>query len=82
MGNPSLMSRSIATPSFDMPAARIAVATLLALSPAIAAADAHGQGVSQYRNGPFNEFDLKAIGIALVVVMVILGIRAVKRGRS
>lgn len=64
-----------------MPIARIQLAALFALSPAIAGADAHGQGVSQYRNGPFNEFDLKAIGIALVVVMVILGIRAVKRRR-
>jgi len=54
------------------------LAVLLSVSPAIAAADGHGQGVSQYGNGPFNEFDLKAIGIALVVVMAILGARALK----
>jgi hypothetical protein len=65
-----------------MPAIRFHLATLLALAPAIAAADNHGQGVSQYRNGPFNEFDLTAIGAVLVVVMVILGIRAVIRRRS
>ncbi len=67
---------------FHMPAVRALLATLCALSPAIAAADSRGQGVSQYRNGPFNEFDLKAIGITLVVVMIILGIRAVRRRRS
>ena len=67
---------------FCTPAARGIVAALFVLSPAIAAADSHGQGVSQYRNGPFNEFDLKAIGIALVVVMIVLGIRAVIRRRS
>jgi hypothetical protein len=65
-----------------MPANRFLPAMLAALTPGIAAADAHGQGASQFRNGPFNEFDLKAIGIALVVVMVILGIRALKRRRS
>jgi len=65
-----------------MPFARTALAVLAAVSPAIASADSHGQGVSQYRNGPFNEFDLKAIGITLVVVMIILGIRAVRRRRS
>ncbi len=62
-----------------MPIARIQLTTLFAVFPAIAGADAHGHGVSQYRNGPFNEFDLKAIGIALVIVMIILGIRALKR---
>ena len=65
----------------DMTAALITLAAFIVLLPAIAAADSHGQGVSQYRNGPFNEFDLKAIGIALVVVMIVVGIRAVKRRR-
>ena len=65
-----------------MPATRFLLAALFALSPGIAAADGHDQGVSQYRNGPFNEFDLTVIGIALVVVMVIFGIRALKRRRS
>ncbi len=65
-----------------MQAARIILATMVVLSPAIAAADHHGPGVSQNRNGPFNEFDLKAIGVALVVVMIVLGIRALKRWRS
>ena len=76
-----LVSGLKATLRLDMPAARIAVVTLVALSPAFADADSHGQGVSQYRNGPFGEFDLTAIGIALVVVMIILGIRAVIRRR-
>ena len=65
-----------------MLATRFALATLVVLSPGFAVAGSHGQGVSQYRNGPFNEFDLKAIGIALVIVMIILGIRALKRRRS
>ena len=65
-----------------MIAKHTALAILAALTAEIAAADSHGQGVSQYRNGPFNEFDLKAIGIALVVVMIVLGIRAVKRRRT
>jgi hypothetical protein len=71
---------------FDIPTVRSLLAALYALSPAITAADTHGQGASQYRNGPFNEFDLMAIGIALAVVLVVfgirLGIRAVRRGRS
>ena len=73
------MFRPITTQPLDMPAALV---TLVALLPAIAAADSHGQTVSQYRDGPFGEFDLKAIGIVLVVVMIVLGIRAVKRRRS
>ncbi len=66
-----------------MTATRFTLAVFVALSPAVAGAVYHdGQGVSQYRNGPFGEFDLTAIGVALVVVMVILGIRAVIRRRS
>ncbi len=64
-----------------MPAVQIAIAALFALLPAVAAAEGHGEGVSQYRNGPFNEFDLTAIGVTLVVVMIVLGVRAVKGGR-
>ncbi len=67
---------------FHMPAVRAILAAAFALRPAFVAANSHGQGVSQHRNGPFNEFDLKAIGIVLVVVMVILAIRAVQRRRS
>ncbi len=77
-----LMSGLKATLRLDMIATRIALAAVFALSPAIADAVYHdGQGVSQYRNGPFGEFDLTVIGIVLVVVMVILGIRALKRRR-
>ncbi len=65
-----------------MLATRVLLSTLVILAPGFAVAGSHGQGVSQYRNGPFNEFDLKAIGVALVVVMIVLGIRAVKRWRS
>ena len=61
---------------------RAVLAANFTLLPALAIADSHDQGVSQYRNGPFNEFDLKAIGIALVVVMIVLGFRALKRRRS
>lgn len=45
------------------------------------AALAQGEGMSQYRTAPFGEFDLTAIGIALVIVMVILGFRALTRRR-
>ena len=65
-----------------MSAARLLPVVLLALSPSIVAADSHHPGLSQYRNGPFSEFDLTAIGIALVIVMIVLGIRAMKRKRS
>ena len=65
-----------------MTATRIALAAVFALAPTVTGAHYHdGQGVSQYRNGPFGEFDLTVIGIVLVVVMVILGIRALKRRR-
>jgi hypothetical protein len=76
------MSGSTTTLQLAMSAAHIALAAILAMTPGLAAADSHGQGVSQYRNGPFSEFDLKAIGIALVVAMIVLGIRAVRRRRS
>ena len=76
------MSGSMATLPLDMIATRLVLAILVALTPAIAAADSHDQGVSQNHNGPFNEFDLKVIGIALVAVMIIHGIRALKRRRS
>ena len=77
------MSGLKATFRLDMIAARIAVTAVFALSPTDAGAAHHeGQGVSQHRNGPFGEFDLTVIGIALIVVMVILGIRAVIRRRS
>ena len=77
------MSGPKATFRLDMIAARIAHAAVFSLSPAIAGAFFHGpgQGVSQHRNVPFGEFDLTVIGIALIVVMVILGIRAVIRRR-
>lgn len=65
-----------------MSTVRAVLAAKFTLLPVLAAADSHGQGVSQFRNGPFNEFDLKAIGIALVVVMIVLGFRALKRRRS
>ena len=69
-------------PRPDMPAARVLFAAVFTLSPGIAGADSHGQGVSQYRNGPFDEFDLTAIGIVLVGVMIVLGVRALVRRRS
>ena len=67
----------------DMTATRFTLAVFVALSPATVAGKVFDdrQGVSQYRNGPFGEFDLAAIGIALIIVMVILGIRAVIRRR-
>ncbi len=42
----------------------------------------NGEGLSQFRNVPFSDFDLTAIGIALVVVMVVLGFRALARRRK
>lgn len=42
----------------------------------------NGEEVSQYRNAPFSDFDLTAIGIVLVVVMVVLGFRALARRRK
>ena len=50
---------------------------IFVLSPAIAA----GQSVTQDRTIPFGEFDLTVIGIALVAVLIVLGIRAAKRRR-
>lgn len=67
---------------FHMLAIRALLTAIFALIPAISVARIHGQGVSRFRNGPFNDFDLKAIGVVLVVVMVIVGIRAVQRRRS
>jgi len=65
-----------------MSAVRAFLAAHFILLPTLAAADSHGQGARQYRNGPFNEFDLIAIGVVLAVVMIVLGVRALKRRRS
>ena len=61
-----------------MPTARtfLIIAFVLSLPAA-----GHGQDLSQYRTAPFSDFDLTAIGIALVIVMIVLGFRALRRRR-
>jgi len=65
-----------------MLAARAFLVAVFVLSSAIAAEAGHSQGVSQYRNSPFGEFDLTAIGVVLVAVMIVLGVRALTPRRQ
>ncbi|MCP4385580.1 MAG: hypothetical protein GY798_29930 [Hyphomicrobiales bacterium] len=65
-----------------MPTVRDVLITVLALLTPGTAIAQDGQGVSQYRHLPFSGFDLTAIGIVLVIVMVVLGLRALARRRG
>jgi hypothetical protein len=68
-------------PLSDMPAVRaFLVAVLVLSSPAVAVAG-DSEGVSQFRTYPFGEFDLTVIGIVLVAVMLVLGVRSLARRR-